>query len=334
MDVIVRRTVPQPRAEAYQVYWYFAAERHRIFDRRSRGEQGPWTEDPILATFKFCNAFRALDRVSQYLIRDVIYGTTDTPPEDTLFQIILFRLFSRVETWRGITRLLGHAPTVADLLSGDLLRAIEGVKQLNGRLYTGAFILCATDAYGCNSKHENHIQLLVDMFVRHGIGARLLEAESLGELYEIIHQFPLMGDFMSYQIAVDLNYSALFAFSEDSFTRPGPGAVRGLRKVFVDFGDYSPEDLIRRMVDSQEAEFQRFGLEFRGLFGRPLHAIDCQGLFCETDKYCREAIPQLGSNRKRIKARFVASQEPLDLYFPPKWGLNFQLSRPPRGGAF
>ena len=49
------------------------------------------------------------------------------------------------------------------------------------------------------------------------------------------------------------------------------------------------------MVEHQQAEFERLGFEFNGLYGRPLHAIDCQGLFCELDKYCREAVPELRS---------------------------------------
>lgn len=61
--------------------------------------------------------------------------------------------------------------------------------------------------------------------------------------------------------------------------------------------------------------------------GAPLHAIDCQGLFCETDKYCCEAAPELASARKRIKARFVQSAEPIELFFPPKWGLNDKLPK-------
>jgi hypothetical protein len=78
------------------------------------------------------------------------------------------------------------------------------------------------------------------------------------------------------------------------------------------------------MVDRQE-EFERLGLRFGGLWGRPLHAIDCQGLFCETDKYCREAIPELTSARKRIKARFSITQNPIEFLFPPKWGINDKL---------
>jgi len=68
-------------------------------------------------------------------------------------------------------------------------------------------------------------------------------------------------------------------------------------------------------------------LHFGGLWGRRLHAIDCQGLFCELDKYCREAVPQLTSIRTRIKTRFKASHEPIRLFFPPKWHLN-ELIKP------
>jgi hypothetical protein len=83
------------------------------------------------------------------------------------------------------------------------------------------------------------------------------------------------------------------------------------------------------MTERQETEFARLGLPFGGLWGRPLHAIDCQGLFCETDKYCREAAPELASARKRIKARFTPTPEPVRLYFPPKWDINARLPAEP-----
>src|SRR5262245_7510358 len=87
----------------------------------------------------------------------------------------------------------------------------------------------------------------------------------------------------------------------------------------------STSDVILWIVDHQEEELSRFNLEFDGLWGRPLHAIDAQGLFCETDKYCREAVPELASARKRIKARFTETPDPLRLFFPAKWGINEKL---------
>jgi len=159
----------------------------------------------------------------------------------------------------------------------------------------------------------------------HDLASTLTAAGSLRAVFEALREYPLIGDFMAYQLAIDLNYSEVVDFSENDFTQPGPGALRGIRKVFENLGDYTPAEAILWMVDNQEQEFQRLGLPFQGLWGRPLHAIDCQGLFCETDKYCREAVPELASARTRIKTRFRPDPGSLTLFFPPKWGINQHL---------
>ena len=41
--------------------------------RRLAGSPPPWTDDPVICTHRFTNAYRAADRVSQYLIRYVLY---------------------------------------------------------------------------------------------------------------------------------------------------------------------------------------------------------------------------------------------------------------------
>ena len=135
----------------------------------------------------------------------------------------------------------------------------------------------------------------------------------------------MIGAFMGYQLAVDLNYSDHLSFDENDFTVPGPGAVRGLQKVFSDFGDRTPRQLIMDMVARQDEHFERLGLPWAGLFGRPLHAIDCQGLFCETDKYARVAFPELASNRVRIKQEFRDPKARIDLFYPPKWQINDRI---------
>jgi hypothetical protein len=319
--------VPRPRI--YDLYWYFASERQQMFARRVAGEPGPWTEDPILREFKFCNVFRAADRVSQYMIRDVCYHDEPCTAEDRLFQIVAFRTFSKPATWQAVHDVLGRCPALEDLADGSFTSALDEARQRNGGLYTGAFILCATDAYGQSAKHRNHVELFRHMFLHDQLGAKLLESTSLREVYELLHGYPLMGDFMSYQTTIDLNYSALIGFSENDFTQAGPGALRGIRKCFENLGDYTPAEIVLWMTERQDEEFARLGLPFGGLWGRPLHAIDCQGLFCETDKYCREAAPELASARKRIKARFTPTPEPIRLFFPPKWCINDKLPSQP-----
>jgi alpha-glutamyl/putrescinyl thymine pyrophosphorylase clade 1 len=65
-----------------------------------RGEPGPWTRNAVLAAYKFTNAYRASDRVSQYLIRHVIYRA-DLPntPREVFFRILIFKLFNKIATW-------------------------------------------------------------------------------------------------------------------------------------------------------------------------------------------------------------------------------------------
>lgn len=318
----LRMTEPTPREGVYELYWTFASRRQQAFERRAAGEPGPWTDDPILREYKFCNVFRAADRVSQYLIREIAYGDECHRPEDLLFQIVAFRTFSSPRTWDGVRAILGRQPIVADLENGSFAQALEKQRERVGGLYTGAFILCANKAYGHDLKHRNHVALFQDMFIRNRLGERIRGANSFEQIVRLLESFPLMGPFMSYQTAVDINYSNVVSFDEDDYTQAGPGALRGLAKAFVTLGDYGPTDAIHWMVERQERELDRLGLPFNGLWGRRLHAIDCQGLFCELDKYCREAVPELRSERSRIKAKFQPSQEPLRLQFPPDWSLQ------------
>ena len=313
---------PVLRQKIYDLYWYFASERQRIFECRLRGYPGPWTEDSILRTYKFCNVFRAADRVSQYMIRSVCYRDEVCRDEDKLFQIVAFRTFSKKETWEAVCVYLGHSPTLKDLAGGAFTKALEYTAAHNGSLYTGAFILCATNAYSQPRKYLNHVELFRHMFLADNLGEKLLVAGSLQEVFVLLLGYPLMGPFMAYQTAIDLNYSSLINFDENDFTVPGPGALRGMRKVFESFGDYEPAELVMWMVSRQSQEFARLVLPFNCLFGRPLHAIDCQGLFCETDKYCRVAAPELASARTQIKAKFTPAGAPLQLFLPPKWNVR------------
>ncbi len=318
---------PVPREGVYDLYWEFAAKRHGVFLKRYAGESGPWSDDPILQEYKFCNVFRILDRVSQYMVREVCYGHEERTPADAIFQITAFRTFSRIETWEELRRRLGHAPTLQNLADGSFERALTEMKHDGQTLYTGAFILCATNAYGRGLKHLNHVELFTDMFLTHDAAAEILAAPSLEAVYWIYRSFPLYGNFMAYQTAIDVNYSDLINFSENDFTVPGPGAIRGINKLFADLGDYTPAEVVLWMVGRQDVEFKRLGLEFGGLWGRRIQAIDAQNLFCETDKYCRVRVPELASNRTRIKTHFKPALAPDTVFLPPKWNVKV----PPSG---
>ena len=84
------------------------------------------------------------------------------------------------------------------------------------------------------------------------------------------------GDFLAFQFAIDINYTNVIDHDEATFVVAGPGARDGLAKTFSDPEGTSAEALIEHMMNEQEAEFDRLGLQFRSLWGRPLQLIDCQ----------------------------------------------------------
>src|SRR4051794_34180512 len=100
---------PSVRQDVYDAYWRFAAARQQIFLKRAAGQPGPWTDDPILRRYKFCTTFRASDRVSQYLIKRVVYApeARDLAAEDVFLRIVLFRLFSKERTWEALEQATG-----------------------------------------------------------------------------------------------------------------------------------------------------------------------------------------------------------------------------------
>src|ERR1700686_980083 len=81
----------------FDTYWHFAVERQRVFFRRLRDDL-VLTTDAIIAQHRFTNAYRAADRVSQYLIARVIPGSEPTP-NDLFFRILLFKIFNKIDTW-------------------------------------------------------------------------------------------------------------------------------------------------------------------------------------------------------------------------------------------
>ena len=161
--------------------------------------------------------------------------------------------------------------------------------------------------------------------MKSGLPLKIARAKSLKELYEILLSYPTLGSFLAFQFAIDINYSELCDFSEMSFVVAGPGAKNGIHKCFGDLKGYEYEDIIRLVAERQDEEFEKRGLKFKTLFGRRLQLIDCQNLFCETDKYARVRYPDVcGLNdRKRIKQQYVdRNLKKIDYFYPPKWGIN------------
>lgn len=325
--IVFSRIAPPKPTVVFETYWRFAAKRQAIFFRRLRGDSPPWTEDPVLLEYKFTNAYRASDRVSQYLIKHVIYQG-DQSPEEIFFRVLLFKFFNRIETWELLRDKIGMVSFTN--YSFDRYDAIlSQAMSKKSRIYSAAYIMPSGGRSLVSSrKHQMHLRLLEQM-MRDKIPARLSEAPTMKKAFELLRSYPTIGDFLAYQYVTDLNYSTLINFSEMDFVIPGPGARDGIRKCFSDLGGLNESEIIRLIADRQQAEFDWLGLDFQSLWGRPLQLIDCQSLFCEVDKYARMNHPEIAgiTGRTRIKQRYRINRSPISAWYPPKWGLNKRISK-------
>lgn len=309
------------RQEIYDMYWYFAYERQEIFVKKLKGEKQPWTKDSILQEYKFCNAYRVNDRVSQYLLRNVIYNGVSYSDADMLFRIILFKLFNKESTWELLEKNIGDI-TLEKFDINKFSNILSDAIKNGISIYNDAYISCANKAFGMERKHDNHLALIRKMFLDDHIDEKIKIAKSMEEAFNIIKSYPLIGNFLAYQLVTDINYSEVTNFREDEFCVVGPGSLRGIKKCFISLGNNTNEDIIRYMCEHQEEEFKRLGLDFKYIGKRKLQLIDCQNIFCELDKYCREKVPSLKSNRSKIKKKYKQKSEKIEYMYPPKWKIK------------
>lgn len=317
---------PAVPTRVFDTYWRFAAERQAIFFKRQTNAPPPWTHDPILREYKFTNAYRASDRVSQFLIKHVIYEG-DQAPEEVFFRILLFKLFNKIKTWHLLVEKLG-ALRYAEYSFARYDAVLSKAIAAGQTIYSAAYIMpSGSRAFGSTRKHRAHLRLLERM-TEDELPLRIAETRTMLDGFRLLRSYPMIGDFLAYQYATDLNYSTLTDFREMEFVAPGPGARSGIQKCFASLGGLDEADLIKVVTDRQEEEFARLGLNFRSLWGRPLQLIDCQNLFCEVDKYARLKHPDVQGigQRTRIKQKFSWNPTPIEYFFPPKWGLNERVA--------
>jgi alpha-glutamyl/putrescinyl thymine pyrophosphorylase clade 1 len=321
--------MPQPnfaeRSCVFDTYWHFAAERLNMFYRRLEGAPSPWTDDQILQAHRFTNVYRVTDRVSQYLVGEVQYGTGRSQAiDEVFFRTLLFKIFNKIETWEAIESELGPIGWQSANLErlDDVLHSIVGRGQ---SIYSAAYIM-PSPAFGCKKKHSNHLRLLAKM-MDDRLPSRISSAKSLNSVYEELLAYTGIGKFLAFQFAIDLNYSSIIDFPESEFVVAGPGAHDGISKCFPGASPGDAEQLIMAVAERQTEEFKKRGIVFPGLYGRPLQPIDCQNLFCEISKYSRVSHPEIRgvANRQRIKQVYRGTRRPIKVpFFPPKWNLRVQ----------
>ena len=78
-------------------FYNWLTERYEIHVKKDiKRLSKPWTNDPVLQKYKFCNVRREHDRESRWLIKNIV--NSGLSYENKLLNIILFRLINKSET--------------------------------------------------------------------------------------------------------------------------------------------------------------------------------------------------------------------------------------------
>lgn len=237
----------QSRAEEFFEY---ARRRQQILLDRLNGRPAPWTNDPILQKYRFCNVFREDDAVTGWF-KENIRTPVDIAFDGwtTVWACMVFRWFNKIETGEillrdvavpGYTQLkpfVTHCP--------DYIRSrLAGVSPL----VTGAYMIKTPT--GLN-KLDGILDCLEKAWpqINGAMGEEIASGQcTMQRANELLSTLPFIGDFMAYEIVCDLRHTSVLKNASDrcSWANPGPGAARGyariLNKPLNHFNRHKPSD--------------------------------------------------------------------------------------------
>lgn len=220
-------------------FFNYARERQHILLRRAKGIPRPWSNDPIMTRYRFCNVFREDDRTTIWIREHVRDPLRDDPA--VLLAMVVARWFNRISTLE-ILHEAGLFKTWNTARARLLLTDVQP-------LVTAAYMVKTPAKM---SKLEGLLQC-IDRFVEdtcqsspHNRGQRMIwnNEHDIGNSLEgttiWIRRSPYLGPFMAYEIVTDLRYTDLLDRAPDIMTwaNPGPGATRGAGRILYDDATY------------------------------------------------------------------------------------------------
>ncbi len=175
-------TDDQPPMERFHRFFY---ERQAIWHRRhALGLPAPWTDDPHLRRFRFCNVIRDLDEGTRVLLDDVL-TREDLTVAEKVHGTVFYRLVNNRRTWRELT---GIVTSPAEMVTA--LANLEGRKGV----WSSAWI--------CSG-----ISRLAPLAVRADYG-EVIAAVAAGchfsEVKSRLSPLPTMSGLLGHQVSLDL----------------------------------------------------------------------------------------------------------------------------------
>lgn len=314
----IREAKPKLNVVAVKHLYDFVTERYKIHIRKDFLKQkAPWTKNPILSQYKFCNIRREHDRQSQYLIKNISTNSC-LSLEDKIVNSFYFRAWNNWDTMKDF----GGPWPAKCLYSSQMKEQVRPIYQQlasedpDRKWWSSAYNQCGTKQAwrypDPNEKinKEDDIPLRVfhigPWLKEHNTVEKLLSASDQKAAFEAIKEIQGFADFLAYQIFVDLTYIEEFPFSENEFVVAGPGCQKGLNKLFDDYDWLTFEEALFWLADNIDEIFNEVHPPFWAgrLFvdlpqeDRFFSVMCLENCMCEFCKYIRTVE---GNGRPRVK---------------------------------
>lgn len=276
-------------------FFAFVRERYRIFLRRGEGQPWPWTEDPILRKYHFCNVFREDDKTTRW-IRERITEELSGPA--LLGALLIARRINSIPSLEKLTAntdLLHSWPGSLPLWAQEVRGLLKDQSPLTGRAYR---------VPTPNNRGLNKLEGLLWCFERDlprtlKMQIELPRLNTLRRTAKRLQDLNHIGKFVAYEIATDLRHS-LLREAPDIMTWAcvGPGAVRGIGQCYHGDADYYQVGTSRRPKPNPkyEATYLTMVRELLQMSQDPTHwpqewpaweMREVEHTLCEFDKYER-----------------------------------------------
>lgn len=279
----------------HERYYAWMYERQLIWYRRYMLRvPGPWTDDPILARFRFTNTYRELDRGTLYCHDVVLPKGLENNLPHALMRLITYRIFNKIATYDKVFRIRGYF-NGGDGSETDWEGISEALTAMHESepIFTGAHTVSSYyHVKGSASKAEKVIEFLIELFSNIQTVAEEVTRRrgSAQDCHKYLQSLSGIGDFLAYELISDLAYTSYVDFDEDQWANAGPGALEGLKLLYPGKPGKSPMQLMRELQTLQDRYFASMGMLNLALIAPSAHSVrmtlrNIEGGLCEYYKY-------------------------------------------------